>query len=65
MAMDFVKLNYVALFGIMFKMINTQNLFARREALKLINVVIREEYLKEVKEAFVSSVVHLSTKDIG
>ena len=41
---------------------NSQNLVARREALKLINVFIREEYLKEVKDAFVSSVVKVNNK---
>jgi len=49
----------------MLKMVNTQNLFARREALKLINVFIREEYLKEVKDILISSVVYSLIINIG
>lgn len=62
MALDFVRLNHPFIFDIMLRMINTQNLFVRREALKLVNLFIREKHLKEVKDAFVSSVVHFNTK---
>lgn len=61
-ALEFIKHNYVALLDITVKMINSQNFFAQKEALKLINAIVREEYLVNVKEAFISSTVCLVCK---
>ena len=59
LAREFVKTNYPALLEIVLKMVNHHNLFAKREALKLLNALLRDEYLKDVMQSFVSSVVFL------
>ena len=65
LAQNYVKENHVPLFDILLKMVNHQNFFAKREALKLLNTLLRDEYLKEVLQYFVSSVVFPSRRERG
>lgn len=64
LAQNYVKENCAPLFEILLKMVNHPNFFAKREALKLINTLLRDDYLKDVLQYFVSSVVRYLRKHI-
>ena len=56
-AQHYVRAHHEAILDILLKMANHVNFFAKREALKLLNTLLRDPGLKEILGVFISSVV--------
>ena len=57
LALNFIKAEYKELKDILISMIKSENFFAKKEALKLLNTLLRVPQLEEATENFISSVV--------
>ncbi len=57
LAQQFVKENSEPVLNILLRMVKHYNFFARREALRLLNRLLRDDQLPELSRLFLSSIV--------
>ena len=64
LAQQYVKDHRDEMIDILIAMVNTPNFFAKREALKLLNLLLRDDFLADMMLDFVSSVVLYSLANL-